>query len=190
VANTVKVCNTRAGKIALTTVALTSLFGLSGTAAVASTAHAKGSSGSFALTGAIAGTLKVPTKPSAKGHTSCLISASQHNTEWITWYAVKLSVFGKHKTLSSVKINIGASEFGVTDTLNFKAVNVPVGSVGLSIGTPHPWIGNSGTLTTTAGGSSGSVSGTMILPLTDKHQPGTVAIVGSWAGCSLQPTFG
>jgi hypothetical protein len=78
----------------------------------------------------------------------------------------------------------------VADTLNFKAFNVPVGSVGLSIGTSHPWIGNSGTLTTTADGSSGSVNGSMILPLTDKHQPGTVAIVGSWAGCSQQPTFG
>jgi len=165
------------GKLALTAGALTVMLGLSATVTPASATNAKRSSGSFTLTGAVAGELKV-------GHTSCLISTSQPNTEWITWHSVKLNIFGKSKTLSSVKIEVQPSEFGMTNTLDFKAVNVPVGTVGLSIGPSPIWIGNSGTVTTSEGGTSGSVNGSMILPLTDKQQPGTVGIVGSWAGCA------
>ncbi len=153
------------GELALTAGALTVMLGLSVTVGSASATNAKRSSGSFTLTGAVVGKLKV-------GHTSCVISASQPNTEGITWHSVKLNIFGKSKTLSTVKVDIEPSKFGTTNTLDFKAVNVPVGTVGLSIGPSPSWIGDSGTVSTSEGGK--------IRVRQRKHDPSVDGQAAAW----------
>jgi hypothetical protein len=151
------------------------------TAAV-SASSPKGSSGSFTFSGSVSGTLKVPTGVMPGGLTSCAISPSQNGTDVITWDTAKLKISGKTKKLTYVEVQIEVSKFGETTSM-VQRNGTTKGSIFLSIGAPYQWVTNSGTLTTTKGGKSGSVDGSMSVPPGGDH-PGTVKIKGSWTGCS------
>jgi hypothetical protein len=150
-------------------------FGVS--AASASARPTAGSSGSFTLSGSVTGTLKVPAHFAPE---SALAGCSTVNgTDTITWRNVKLNVGGTPKEVANVALAINA-EFGQTQSI---APSTTASSTSVTFSTTYAyaWQGASGTATTTAAGKSGTLKGT--LTGTQGH-PGSVAITGSWAGCT------
>jgi hypothetical protein len=140
---------------------------------------AKGSSGSFRFSGAISGTLKVEAfLPPGRISTGCQIS-TQAGTDVIQWDSAKLDVGGKSETVGYLDMQIDVDKFGRTYSMKVDSSGASLGSVQLSLG-KSSWMSDSGTITTTAGGTSGSVSG----KLAPQGRSGrAVTISGSWAGC-------
>ena len=150
-------------------------------AASASSYH---SSGSFTFGGAISGTLHVPASQFDGGSPGCSISGiegsppHQGGDDVMTWDNVKLQVEGKQQTIFFIDLTIDVDQFGRTYSMvpHLFAVHA-----GVSLSIPGDYDGRSGTATTSAGGTSGSLKGTLSVP---KGQTGIVTIKGSWAGCA------
>jgi hypothetical protein len=148
-------------------------------AASASSYH---SSGSFSFGGAISGTLQVPASHNYGGLPGCAISdvsgspPHQGGDDIITWGNVKLKVGGKEQTIPFIDLSIDVAEFGRAYTM-VPTLSSPHAGVSLTI--PADYNGKSGTATTSVGGKSGSLKGTLSAPKGE-----TVTIKGSWSGCA------
>jgi hypothetical protein len=145
-------------------------------------ASTKGSSGSFTFTGEIAGTLKVVGELPGD-LTGCAISPSQGGTDVIVWDNVKLKQEGKIKKASIVDLQLQVSKFGHTYSMKTSSDGTALGAVYLSATAPYQWASKSGTITTTDGGKSGTVTGVLSA---GKAHSGTVTIKGTWAGCAKE----
>jgi hypothetical protein len=161
----------------------TGLF--SGSIASAPAWAAAGSSGSFALSGYISGTLKVPAYLPSSDHTDCSITASNvstdvPDTEVFNWTAVKLKVGGVPKRISFIDLQIQVSRFGHVAVMTPEDGSSD--SIFFSTGAPYNWLSESGTITTAKSGKSGSAHG--VLSAGSNHS-GTVTIEGHWAGCTI-----
>jgi hypothetical protein len=146
-------------------------------------AHAnKGSSGSFKFTGEVTGKLKVPSTIDPGGLTACAISPTQGGTDVITWDKATLDVGKNTKKFTFVELQIEVSKFGQTYSMvpNPQS-DTSLGAVFLSYNSSYQWVSQTGTVTTSKGGKSGSVSGTLSA---GTYHAGTVTIKGSWAGCT------
>jgi hypothetical protein len=150
-------------------------------AASASSYH---SSGSFSFGGAISGTLKIPASHNYGGLPGCSISGvegsppHQGGDDIITWNNVKLKVGGKQQTIMFIDLSIDVAEFGRAYTMVQSLFST---HAGVSLTIPADYEGRSGTATTSTGGKSGSLKGTLSPP---KGTPGVVTVTGSWAGCA------
>ncbi len=154
---------------------------LSVPSATASSYH---SSGSFTFGGAISGTLRVPPSDNYGGLPGCAISGidgsppHRGGDDIVTWDNVKLRADGKQQTIAFVELSIDVPQFGRSYTM------VPSSSsahAGVSFTIPADYEGRSGNATTSLGGKSGSIKGTLSVP---PGQHGVVTIKGSWAGCA------
>jgi hypothetical protein len=159
-------------------------FGLA-VSSPASAATGNGSSGSFAFSGYISGTLKVPAFLPSSDHTDCSITASNlrtdiPDTDVFNWNEVELKVGGKSKKISFIDLQLQVSKFGRTLVITPKDGSAD--SVFFSTGAPYNWLSESGSITTAKSGKSGSVKG--ILSAGTNHS-GTVTIKGHWAGCTI-----
>ncbi len=140
------------------------------------------SSGSFSFGGAVSGTLEVPASHNDGGLPGCAISdvsgspPHQGGYDIITWDNVKLKVGGKEQTILFIDLSIDVAEFDRAYTM---APSLFSAHAGVSLTIPADYEGRSGTATTSAGGKSGSLKGTLSAP-----KGGIVNIKGSWAGCA------
>jgi hypothetical protein len=150
--------------------------------AAASTAASpsKGSTGSFTFSGAVSGTLKVPSLLQPGDLPGCTISPSQAGTDVITWDSIKLKQGGKSQSIRFVDLQLQVSKFGQTYSMRTNSQGSALGAVFFSTNAPYQWATVSGTITTTKGGKSGSVTGELSA---GKSRPGSVTIKGSWGGC-------
>jgi len=140
------------------------------------------SSGSFSFGGAISGTLQVPASHNYGGLPGCAISdvsgspPHQGGYDIITWDNVKLKIGGKEQTIPFIDLSIDVAEFGRAYTM------VPTlfsAHAGVSLTIPADYNGRSGSATTSVGGKSGFLNGTLSAP-----KGGIATIKGSWAGCA------
>jgi hypothetical protein len=167
--------------VGIATLIVGALSSLSTPAASASSYH---SSGSFSFGGAVSGTLKIPPSHNDGGLPGCSISgvfgtqSHQGGDEIITWNNVKLKVGGKEQTIMFIDMSIDVAEFGRSYSMVQSLFST---HAGVSFTIPADYEGKSGTATTSAGGKSGSLKGTLSPP---KGTPGIVTIKGSWAGCA------
>jgi hypothetical protein len=128
--------------------------------------------------------LKIPASHNYGGLPGCSISGvegsppHQGGYNIITWDNVKLRVGGKLQTIMFMELSIDVAEFGRSYTM---VPNLFSAHAGVSLTIPADYEGRSGTATTSIGGKSGSVKGTLSPP---KGTPGVVTITGSWAGCA------
>jgi hypothetical protein len=140
------------------------------------------SSGSFSFGGAISGTLQVPASQNYGGLPGCAISdvsgspPHQGGYNIINWDNVKLNVGGKKQTIPFIDLSIDVAEFGRAYTM---VPSLFSAHAGVSLTIPADYNGRSGTATTSVGGKSGSLKGTLSAP-----KGGIVTIKGSWAGCA------
>jgi hypothetical protein len=156
-------------------------------APLASASTSKGSSGSFTFTGTVSGTLKVPPfLAPGSALTGCTIAGitstatAEGGTDTITWSNVKLDVNGKSTKVSSVTLAINTASYGRTQSM-VPSTTAPSTVVTFSTTYSYGWKNKSGSATTTKGGVSGSLKGS--LTGTNGHA-GSVGILGSWAGCA------
>jgi hypothetical protein len=147
----------------------------------ASASSRKGSSGSFTFSGEISAKLKVPAVLSPGDEPGCQISPSQGGTDVIVWDNVKITQYGKKKSISLVDLQLQVSKFGHTYSMKEGSDNSALGAVFLSTNEPYQWTSTSGTIATHTGGKSGSVTGVLSAGIS---HPGTVSVKGSWAGCT------
>jgi hypothetical protein len=142
----------------------------------------KGSSGSLVLKGFLSGTLKVPAfLPPGQILTGCQISPSQSGTVVLQWDSAKLNVNGQAKTLKNIDVQVTVANFGRSYSMRLNSYGESPATITFQSNMPFGWSSVSGTLTTTKGGSAGSVNGTMSA---GKAHSGTVSIKGKWAGCA------
>jgi hypothetical protein len=147
-------------------------------------ASAYRSSGSFTFGGAISGTLLVPRSQNYGGLPGCGINGIEGvpphlgGDDIITWDNVKLRVGGKQEAVMFIDLTIGVPEFGRAYSM-VPSPSSPHAGVSLTI--PASYTAKTGTVTTSEGGKSGSLKGTLSSP---GSHPGTVSIRGSWAGCA------
>ena len=159
------------------------LFGIGGASqASADTAHR--SSGSFTLNGDVSGTLEVPGYLPG-GATSCTITvdvgAVKGWSEDFNFYGSKLTIDGKAKRVHFIDMEVGVRRLGRAYTLQ-PGANSP-NSIYVMIGNEdYGWNSVAGTITTSNGGHSGSISGTLTA---GTYQPGPTTIKGSWTGCEV-----
>jgi hypothetical protein len=159
------------------------LFAIVGvSSASADTAH--GSSGSFTLRGDVSGILKVPAYLPG-GATGCTITvnigAIKSWSEDFNFYGSKLTIDGKSKQVHFIDMEVGVRKLGQSYTLQ-PATN-SLNNIYLMIGNEDfSWNSDSGTITTSKGGHSGSISGTLTA---GTYQPGPTTIKGSWTGCEV-----
>ena len=145
-------------------------------------AGTKGSSGTLVLKGFLSGTLKVPAfLPPGQVLTGCQISPSQAGTVLLQWDKAKLKVNGQPKTLSNLDVQVTVQSFGHRYSMTPNSYGEAPATVTFQSNMAFGWTSESGTITTTKSGGSGSVSGAMEA---GKRHPGTVTITGNWAGCS------
>jgi hypothetical protein len=145
-------------------------------------AHSKGSSGSFKFTGEVTGKLKVPGGVDVGGLTACAISPTQGGTDVITWDKATLNVGKSTKKFTFVELQIEVSKFGQTYSMVPNPQSqTSLGAVFFSYNGAYQWVSQTGTVTTSKGGKSGSVSGTLSA---GTYHAGTVTIKGAWAGCT------
>jgi len=150
------------------------------TSAAPGTAAAEGSSGSFTFSGEVVGSLKVPASLQPGNQPACTISP-QAGTDVITWNNVTLKEGGKTEKIADLSLELDVSKFGGTYGMKANSSGGTEGGVYLTTNDPYQWMSQSGTITISAGGKSGSVDGV----LSDgTHHPGRIALKGSWAGCS------
>jgi hypothetical protein len=150
--------------------------------ASAGTSH--GSSGSFALSGDVSGTLKVPGYLPG-GATGCTIAKDvgpiKGWSEDFNFYGSKLVIDGKSERVHFIDMEVGVSRLGQSYTLQ-SAPNSP-NSIYIGIGNDdYGWLSVAGTITTANGGHSGSLSGTLTA---GAYQPAPTTIKGTWAGCEV-----
>ena len=141
----------------------------------------KGSSGSFKLTGEVVATLPVPAYLQPGNQPGCALSPGQAGTDVIVWDNQPIKEAGKTVTVGNMNLQLQVSKFGHTYSLKVPttAATTP-GAVYLTTADPYQWSSVSGTITTSAGGTSGTVEAV----LTDgTHHPGKITLKGSWAGC-------
>jgi hypothetical protein len=160
------------------------LFG-SAASSPASAAAGGGSSGSFAFSGYISGTLKVPAFLPSSDHTDCSITASnlrtdRPDTDVFNFNNVELKVGGESKKISFIDLQIQVSKFGRTLVMTGKEGSP--NSVFFSTGAPYNWLSESGSITMAKNGKSGSVEGTLSA---GTNHSGTLIIKGHWAGCTI-----
>ncbi len=142
------------------------------------------SSGSFTFGGAISGTLRVSRSQNDGGLPGCGINGidgappHQGGDDIIIWDNVKLRFGAKQETVMFIDLTIGVPEFGRTYSMVPSATSP---HAGVSLTVPASYSAKTGTVTTSQGGKSGSLKGT--LSSLGSH-PGTVTIRGSWAGCA------
>jgi hypothetical protein len=142
------------------------------------------SSGSITFAGVISGILKIPASQNYGGLPGCSISGvegsppHQGGYDIITWDNVKLRVGGKLQTMTFIELSIDVAEFGRSYSM---VPNLFSAHAGVSLTIPADYEGRSGTATTSVGGKSGSLKGTLSPP---KGTRGVVTITGSWAGCA------
>jgi hypothetical protein len=154
------------------------LFGL-GPLLPASASSPKGSSGSFTFSGQLSGTLKVPAfLPPGHIIAGCQIS-TQGGTDVLQWPTATIKVKGDTKTVHNLGIQVDVNKFGHTYSMTIDSSGSTLGSLSINYGTSN-WMTRSGTITTSAGGKSGSVKGTLSL---GTSTAGTATIKGSWSGC-------
>ena len=145
-------------------------------------AASKGSSGSFKFSGEVTGKLKVPSAVEPGGLTACSISPTQTGTDVITWDKATLNLGSGPKKLTFVELQIEVSKFGRTYSMVPNSqTDTSQGAVFFSDNSSFQWVSASGTITTSKGGKSGSVSGTLSA---GTYHSGSVTIKGSWAGCT------
>jgi hypothetical protein len=159
------------------------LFAIAGASfASADTAH--GSSGSFTLRGDVSGVLKVPGYLPG-GATGCTITvnigAIRSWSEDFNFYGTKLTIDGKSKQVHFIDMEVGVRRLGQSYTLqpatnSLNSIYVMIGNEDFS------WNADSGTIITSKGGHSGSISGTLTA---GTYQPGPTTIKGSWTGCEV-----
>jgi hypothetical protein len=169
------------GLVIVPMLAVTTVGGLLGVGSLvpAAAASAKGSSGSFTFSGRLSGTLKVPAfLPPGHIITGCAIS-TQAGTDVIQWPTAKIKVGGKTKTFHNVDMQVDVNKFGHTYPMTIDSSGASLGSVSISYGSSN-WMTRSGTITTSAGGKSGSVRGTLSAGTSSST---TATIKGSWSGC-------
>jgi hypothetical protein len=144
-------------------------------------AAGKGSSGSFKLTGEVVATLKVPAYLQPGNQPGCALSPGQGGTDVIVWDNQPIKEAGKTETVGNMNLQLEVSQFGHTYSLKVsKSDPTTLGAAYLTTADPYQWTSVSGTITTSAGGKSGTVDAV----LTDgSHRPGTITLKGSWAGC-------
>jgi hypothetical protein len=142
---------------------------------------AKGSSGSFMLTGEVVATLKVPAYLQPGNQPGCVLSPGQGGTDVIVWDNQAIKEAGKTVTVGNMNLQLEVSQFGHTYSLKVsKSDPSTPGAAYLTTADPFQWASVSGTITTSAGGKSGTVDAV----LSDgTHHPGTITLKGSWAGC-------
>jgi hypothetical protein len=146
---------------------------------VASAQAAKGSSGSIRLSGEVVATLKVPAFLQPGNQPGCTISPAQAGTDVIVWDNVKIREAGKTVTVANMSLQLEVSKFGHGYSMTVSKTGAE-GAASLSTADPVPWMSKSGRITTSPGGTSGTVEGV----LSDgTHHRGTITIKGSWAGC-------
>jgi hypothetical protein len=160
-------------------------FGLA-VSSPASAATGNGSSGSFAFSGYISGTLKVPAFLPSSDHTDCSITASNlrtdiPDTDVFNWNEVELKVGGKSKKISFIDLQLQVSKFGRTLVMAAPKEGSS-NSVFFSTGALYNWLSESGSITTAKSGKSGSVKG--MLSAGANHS-GTITIKGHCAGCTI-----
>lgn len=144
-------------------------------------AASKGSSGSFKFSGEVTGKLKVPSTVEPGGLTACSVSPTQTGTDVITWDKATLNLGSRPKKLTFVELQFEVSKFGETYSMVPNSqTDTSLGAVFFSDNSSFQWVSASGTITTSKGGKSGSVSGTLSA---GTYHSGTVTIKGSWAGC-------
>jgi len=158
------------------------LFGIGGASpASADTSH--GSAGSFTLRGDVSGTLKVPgyLPGGATGCTITFDSAAKAWSEDFNFYRSKLTIDGEVKRVRFIDMEVGVRKLGQSYTLQSSA-NSP-NSIYILIGNAdYGWNSVAGMITTSKGGHSGSISGTLTA---GNYQPGPTTIKGSWTGCEV-----
>jgi hypothetical protein len=142
----------------------------------------KGSSGSLELKGFLSGTLRVPAfLPPGQVLTGCQISPTQNGTIVLQWDSAKLTVNGQAKTLKNIDVQVTVTKFGHRYSLTPNTYGASPATISFESNMDFGWSSDSGALTTTKSGVSGSVSGTMTA---GKTHPGTVTIKGNWGGCA------
>jgi hypothetical protein len=144
---------------------------------------AKGSSGSIRLSGEVVAVLKVPAFLQPGNQPGCTISPSQGGTDVIVWDNVKIKEAGKTDTVANMNLQLEVPKFGHTYSMTVsKATGSASAAAYLTTADPFQWTSESGNITTSAGGKSGSIDG--VLSAGTRH-PGKITIKGSWGGCGL-----
>jgi hypothetical protein len=158
-----------------------SLFGLGSLRPASGEPATKGSSGSIALSGEVVAKLEVPAFLQPGNQPGCSISPSQGGTDVIVWDNAKIKEAGKTVTVPNMNLQLEVAKFGRKYSMTVPKTSSAVGGAAyLTTADPYQWASTSGTITTSAGGKSGSIDGV----LTDgSHHPGKITIKGSWAGC-------
>jgi hypothetical protein len=152
------------------------------TAPSAAWASPKGSTGSLVLKGFLSGTLKVPAfLPPGQLLTGCQIAPTQSGTVVLQWDSAKLNVNGQTKTLKNIDVQVTVTKFGHTYSMTPDTYGASEAAITFQSNMGFGWSSDSGALTTSKSGASGSVSGAMTA---GKAHSGTVTIKGTWGGCA------
>jgi hypothetical protein len=147
---------------------------------VAAAQTAKGSSGSIRLSGEVVATLKVPAFVQPGNQPGCTISPAQSGTDVIVWDNVKIREGGKSVSVANMNLQLEVSKFGHTYSMAVTNSGPTQGAAYLTTADPFQWTSKSGKITTSAGGTSGSIEGVLSA---GTHHRGTITIKGTWAGC-------
>lgn len=165
----------------VTVLAATGLAAMA-TAPPAAWASPKGSTGSLVLKGFLSGTLKVPAfLPPGQVLTGCQIAPTQSATVVLQWDSARLKVNGQAKTLRNIDVQVTVTKFGHTYSMTPNTYGASPAAISFESNMDFGWSSDSGALTTSKGGTAGSVNGTMTA---GKSHSGTVSIKGDWGGCA------
>ena len=154
-------------------------------------------SGTLHLAGYYSGTIKLPAM--VDNNPTCLwgtgfSTTNGHAAVQLSFGAVKLTVNGHEETMPGFQLTFGLGKFGNAEPVQDVVTENPAKATAGVVYRAHGVLtgiaaGSSGTVSTTANGTSGSVRAEFTREQDFKFVPGMTTISGSWSECSKALSF-